>query len=348
MSDKPSPSEIASKRYAAVLYSRRGDVTDSASPRVRVTGFLDLHRDAWQLAVRDVEAMLPGWPHGDEDDQQSLEAEQLAVGIEIAFESLPQSTERVCGAMLDRFLDWLESPDGETPFITPLTHAVGSALYRALPGSAESLLGFVGSTTTVDEASIDPDLIEFDFDEEHEEAFDEHDSSDPWSAPEPDPWAASESAAWSPPAPVDEPAWQDHQSFLPEAYLAQPEVDAAEEISGLHSFPALDSAPVNLIATAGGFFPADWDTYLRVPQRPTDGAWVLNHYPAEERLVLQFTGKNFSAFAEIFKEDIAGARVAAKGLNMVIEVQAKDGDHFIAVGPRKRLKSIFLQLGFSL
>lgn len=53
-------------------------------------------------------------------------------------------------------------------------------------------------------------------------------------------------------------------------------------------------------------------------------------------------------FAEVFKEDIDSARIAAKGFNMVVEVRTQDGDEFIVVGPRKRLKNIFQQLGFTL
>lgn len=126
-----------------------------------------------------------------------------------------------------------------------------------------------------------------------------------------------------------------------------PQVDP-DDSRGLHSFPALDAEPVPLIQTAGGFFPTDWETYLELPQRHADGTWVLNHFPAENRVALWFTGRNFSTFAEVFKEDIATARVAAKGLNMVVEVRTVDGDDFIAVGPRRRLKNIFKQLGIAL
>ncbi|WP_231123672.1 hypothetical protein [Nocardioides sambongensis] len=63
-------------------------------------------------------------------------------------------------------------------------------------------------------------------------------------------------------------------------------------------------------------------------------------------LALHFMGRNFSGFAEIFKDDIASARVAAKGFNMVIEVVDCNGQVITAVGPKKRLRSIFMQLGY--
>ena len=123
----------------------------------------------------------------------------------------------------------------------------------------------------------------------------------------------------------------------------------ADKIAGLRPFPAFGSAPTTLLSTAGAFYPTDWETYLdRAAERAVNGTWVLNRYPIEGKTLLQFMGDHFSAFAEISQEDIRSARVAAKGLNFAIEVQAVDGQQFVVVGPRKRLRSIFEQLGFSL
>lgn len=118
---------------------------------------------------------------------------------------------------------------------------------------------------------------------------------------------------------------------------------------GIRFEPALDSEPTALIGTAGGFIAGGWDEF-RSSRNSTkaDGTWVLNHYPAEGVLALHFMGRNFSGFAEVFKDDISSARVAAKGLNMVIEVVDCNGRVITAVGPKKRLRSIFAQLGHTL
>ena len=120
--------------------------------------------------------------------------------------------------------------------------------------------------------------------------------------------------------------------------------------SGIRYEPALDSDPTALIGTAGGFIEGGWDAF-RTSRSTTkaEGTWVLNHYPAEGVLALHFLGRNFSGFAEIFKDDIASARVAAKGFNMVIEVvDCNGGEVITAAGPKKRLRSIFMQLGYPL
>lgn len=118
---------------------------------------------------------------------------------------------------------------------------------------------------------------------------------------------------------------------------------------GIRYEPALGSDPTALIGTAGGFIEGGWAAF-RTSRSSTksDGTWVLNHYPADGVLALHFMGRNFSGFAEIFKDDIASARVAAKGLNMVVEVVDCNGRTITAVGPRKRLRNIFAQLGHPL
>ena len=119
--------------------------------------------------------------------------------------------------------------------------------------------------------------------------------------------------------------------------------------SGIRYEPALDSDPTALIATAGGFIDGGWDEFRTSrSSTKTDGTWVLNHYPAEGVLALHFMGRNFSGFAEVFKDDIASVRVAAKGLNMVVEVVDCNGQVITAVGPKKRLRNIFMQLGHAL
>jgi hypothetical protein len=118
---------------------------------------------------------------------------------------------------------------------------------------------------------------------------------------------------------------------------------------GIRYEPALDSDPTALIGTAGGFIDGGWNEFRTSRfSTKTDGTWVLNHYPAEGVLALHFMGRNFSGFAEVFKDDIAAARVATKGLNMVVEVVDCNGRTITAVGPRKRLRNIFAQLGHPL
>ncbi|RYB91851.1 hypothetical protein EUA93_17120 [Nocardioides oleivorans] len=120
-------------------------------------------------------------------------------------------------------------------------------------------------------------------------------------------------------------------------------------IGGIRYEPALDSDPTALISTAGGFIDGGWDEFRTSrSSTKTDGTWVLNHYPTEDVLALHFIGRNFSGFAEVFKDDIASVRVAAKGLNMVVEVVDRNGQVITAVGPKKRLRNIFLQLGHAL
>lgn len=118
---------------------------------------------------------------------------------------------------------------------------------------------------------------------------------------------------------------------------------------GIRFEPALDADPTALIGTAGGFIDGAWEEFKtsRYSTR-TDGTWVLNHYATEGVLALHFMGRNFSGFAEVFKDDIASARVAAKGLNFVVEVVDCNGRVMTAVGPKKRLRSIFTQLGHPL
>lgn len=115
---------------------------------------------------------------------------------------------------------------------------------------------------------------------------------------------------------------------------------------GIRSEPALDSNPVTLITTAGGYIDGSWDEFRssRFSQR-LDGAWVLNSYPSHDVLALQFMGQNFSGFVEVFKDDIASVQVAAKGLNLAVEVVDCNGNRLVAVGPKRRLRNIFKQLG---
>lgn len=119
--------------------------------------------------------------------------------------------------------------------------------------------------------------------------------------------------------------------------------------TGVRYEPALASDPAALIATAGGFVDGSWNEYRTSRfATKTDGTWVLNHYPAENIVALQFMGRNFSGFAELFKDDIATVRVAAKGLNLVVEVVDCNGQVITAVGPKKRLRKIFMHLGHAL
>lgn len=115
---------------------------------------------------------------------------------------------------------------------------------------------------------------------------------------------------------------------------------------GIRHEPALDSDPTSLIATAGGYIDGGWEEFRssRFSQK-LDGNWVLNSYPAQGVLALQFMGRNFSGFAEVFKDDIAAVRVAAKGLNLVVELVDCNGQTITAVGPKGRLRNIFKQLG---
>ncbi|CAN5126931.1 hypothetical protein BH09ACT10_BH09ACT10_00670 [soil metagenome] len=118
---------------------------------------------------------------------------------------------------------------------------------------------------------------------------------------------------------------------------------------GIRNEPALDSDPTSLIATAGGYVDGGWEEF-RGSQSPRklDGDWVLNNYPAQGVLALQFTGRNFSGFADVFNDDIASVRVAAKGLNFAVELVDCNGDRLVAVGPKGRLRKIFKQLGYAI
>jgi hypothetical protein len=118
---------------------------------------------------------------------------------------------------------------------------------------------------------------------------------------------------------------------------------------GIRNEPALDSDPASLIATAGGYIDGGWDEFLGSRfSRKIDGTWVLNSYPAQGVLALQFMGRNFSGFAEVFQDDIASVRVAAKGLNFAVELVDCNVARLVAVGPKKRLRNIFKQLGYTL
>jgi hypothetical protein len=121
-----------------------------------------------------------------------------------------------------------------------------------------------------------------------------------------------------------------------------------EPSRGLHGVPELDSDPVHGTATAGGFFPTDYQTYLSSPVPLIDGVWTINRFPVDGRVALHFISLKNSVFAEIFMEHVVDVRVAAQGLNMVVEVADGEGKQFIVVGPRKRLKTIFTELGHPL
>lgn len=118
---------------------------------------------------------------------------------------------------------------------------------------------------------------------------------------------------------------------------------------GIRNEPALDSDPTSLITTAGGYIDGGWDEFRssRI-SRKLDGNWVLNSYPAQGVLALHFIGRNFSGFAEVFKDDIASVRVASKGLNFAVELVDCNGDRLVAVGPKGRLRNIFKQLGYTI
>lgn len=129
---------------------------------------------------------------------------------------------------------------------------------------------------------------------------------------------------------------------------SEPE-DPRPAARGIRSEPALDSDPTSLIATAGGYIDGGWEDFRSSQlSRKIDGTWVLNSYPAQGVLALQFMGRNFSGFAEVFKDDIASVRVAAKGLNFAIEVVDCNGGSLVVVGPKGRLRNIFKQLGYAL
>lgn len=125
--------------------------------------------------------------------------------------------------------------------------------------------------------------------------------------------------------------------------------DPQPALRGIRHEPALDSDPTSLISTAGGCIDGGWEEFRssRFSQK-LDGNWVLNSYPAQGVLALQFMGRNFSGFAEVFQDDIASVRIAAKGLNMVVEVVDCNGQTITAVGPKGRLRNIFKQLGHPL
>lgn len=119
--------------------------------------------------------------------------------------------------------------------------------------------------------------------------------------------------------------------------------------AGVRYEPALTSDPAALIATAGGFVDGPWNEFRTSRfATKTDGTWVLNHYLVENIVALQFMGRNYSGFAEVFKDDIATVRVAAKGLNLAVEVVDCNGQVITAVGPKKRLRNLFMQLGHAL
>ena len=118
---------------------------------------------------------------------------------------------------------------------------------------------------------------------------------------------------------------------------------------GIRNEPALESDPTSLIATAGGYVDGGWEEFRSSRfSRKLDGNWVLNSYPAQGVLALQFMGRNFSGFAEVFKDDIASVRVAAKGLNFAVELVDCNGDRLVALGPKGRLRNIFKQLGYTI
>lgn len=125
--------------------------------------------------------------------------------------------------------------------------------------------------------------------------------------------------------------------------------DPRSTVRGIRDEPALDSDPTSLIATAGGYIDGGWEEFRSSrSSRKLDGTWVLNSYPAEGVLALQFMGRNFSGFAEVFKDDIASVRVAAKGLNFAVELVDCNGDRLVAVGPKGRLRNVFKQLGYAI
>lgn len=125
--------------------------------------------------------------------------------------------------------------------------------------------------------------------------------------------------------------------------------DPQPSARGIRNEPAFDSDPTSLIVTAGGYIDGSWEEFRssRFPQR-LDGNWVLNSYPAQGVLALQFMGRNFSGFVEVFKDDIASVRVAAKGFNFAVELVDCNGERLVAVGPKGRLRNIFKQLGYAI
>ena len=134
-----------------------------------------------------------------------------------------------------------------------------------------------------------------------------------------------------------------------DAAAAPSSEDARPLAPGIRNEPAFDSDPTALIATAGAYIEGGWEEFRSSrSSTKTDGTWVLNHYPAEGVLALQFMGRNFSGFVEVFKDDIASVRVAAKGFNFAVELVDCNGERLVAVGPRGRLRNIFKQLGYKL
>lgn len=150
-----------------------------------------------------------------------------------------------------------------------------------------------------------------------------------------------------------EPEGRLHGATLPDGDDAAVAGSAAEDPRpvgrGIRNEPALDSDPTSLIATAGGYIDGGWEEFRSSRfSRKIDGTWVLNSYPAQGILALQFMGRNFSGFAEVFKDDIASVRVAAKGLNFAVELVDCTGARLVAVGPKGRLRNIFKQLGYTI
>lgn len=150
-----------------------------------------------------------------------------------------------------------------------------------------------------------------------------------------------------------EPGGRLHGATLPDgdddAVAASATEDPRPESRGIRNQPAFDSDPTSLIATAGGYIDGGWEEFRSSRySRKLDGTWVLNSYPAEGVLALQFMGRNFSGFVEVFKDDIASVRVAAKGLNFAVELVDCNGSRLVAVGPKRRLRSILKQLGHAI
>ena len=321
MSDELSPSELARTHYLRSLHAS-ASASKPPTARALTLALLDLHRDAWRLATVEVQSVFPGWPFGDEARAYALEASVLNTGIDALHAGeVPQMTERVAWAMLGAYLDYLEAEDLEKPYLTHLTEHVGSELYHALPVDPASLSELslsVGPGTDFDDMT-------FEYLEDEDDLLLADPSSDPSTQEANDPWGAAVTSR------SDQPA----------------ETESAP-IRGLHWAPVLESDPVQGAHTHGGFFPSDWETYLRQPHPLTKGVWVVNRFPAEGKLALHFIGEHYSAFGELFQEHVSDVHVAAKGLNLAIEVSAADGGKFVAVGPKRRMKAIFRELGFSL
>lgn len=121
-------------------------------------------------------------------------------------------------------------------------------------------------------------------------------------------------------------------------------------VDGWHDFPAFVADATPIAHSAGGFIYSDWRAFSgsSVGER-SDGMWMVHRYPTEaNKVALQFLSPQSFTYAEIFQMHIADVSIAAKGLNIAVEVRDLNGTTAVVVGPRGRVKRVFKALGFRL